>query len=245
MELTLEILTGESCKFQVLDTTTGESGYLSDSSEVVKDRFKFTDTIKIYALQINKIDNSYLEYSSIQWLSENKYVDIPTKFDGWFTLNYLVLPTKEYVETNKEELKELYTTIYCSDGIHLYKLQEDQFVEVNLVEVIEVNPNNTTISKYTEDLVSICHLKECYIDICKQIFELRGFSKCLVNGSVDSQLIYNRDLIWMTINIVSYLVEFGEFTEAERIIELFGGCNNVCKSKYSTTNSNNCGCSQV
>lgn len=243
MKLTLEILTGESCKFQVLDTTSGESGYLPDSSEVVKDRFKFTDTIKIYTLQINKIDNSYLEYSSIQWLEESKYVDIPTKFDGWFTLNYLVIPTKDYVERNKDSLRELYNIIYCSDGIDLYKLNEDQFIKVELAELLEINPEGTTISKYTEDLVSICYLKECYIDICKQIFELRGFSKCLNNSSIDSQLIYNRDLIWMTINNISYLVEFGEFEEAERIIELFGGCNNVCKSKYSTTNSSNCGCS--
>lgn len=243
MKLTLEILTGESCKFQVLDITSGESGYLSDSSEVIKDRFKFTDTIKIYALQINKIDKSYLEYSSIQWLEESKYVDIPTKFDGWFTLNYLVIPIKDYVEKNKDSLKELYNTIYCSDGIDLYKLNEDQFIKVELAELLEINPEGTTISKYTEDLVSICYLKECYIDICKQIFELRGFNKCLNNNSIDSQLIYNRDLIWMTINNISYLVEFGEFGEAERIIELFGGCNNVCKSKHSTTNSNNCGCS--
>lgn len=243
MELTILIETGESCKFQVLDTTSGESGYLSDSSEVVKDRFKFTDTIKIHALQINKTDNSYLEYSSIQWLEESKYIDIPTKFDGWFTLNYLVIPIKDYVERNKDSLKQLYNTIYCSDGIDLYKLSEDQFIKVELIELLEINPEGTTISKYTEDLVSICYLKECYIDICKQIFELRGFSKCLNNNSIDSQLIYNRDLIWMTINNISYLVEFGEFEEAERIIELFGGCNNVCKSKYSTTNSSNCGCS--
>lgn len=243
MKLTLLIETGESCKFQVLDTTNGESGYLSDSSEVVKDRFKFSDTIKIYALQINKLDSNYLQYSSIQWLAENKYVDIPTEFDGWFTLNYIVIPTKEYVEVHKEELKELYTAIYCSDGVNLFKLQNDQFIDVQLEEILEVNSVDTTISKCVEELVSICYLKKCYIDICKQIFELRGFSKCLTNGSIDSQLIYNRDLIWMTINIISYLVEFGEFEEAERIIELFGGCNNVCKSKYTTTTSNGCGCS--
>lgn len=242
MELTLEILTGESCKFQVLDTTAGESGY-TDSSEVVKDRFRFVDTVKIYALQINKLDNSYLSYSNIQQLKENKYIDIPTSFDGWFTLNYIVIPTKEYVETNKEALKELYSIIYCSDGVNLFKLWDDDFSEIQIEEILEVNPTDTTISKYTEDLVSICHLKECFIDICKQIFELRGFSKCLTKGTIDSQLIYNRDLVWMTINIISYLVEFGEFGEAERIIELFGGCNNVCKSKYTTTAGNNCGCS--
>lgn len=241
MKLTLSIDVDTSCNLQLLDTTTGESGYLSEESEVVKDRFKFTDTVKIYTLQLNKLDSTDLTYSNIQWLQENIYIDVPVKTDGWYTLDYLVIPTKDYVESNMEDIRDLYTLIYCSDGSDIFKLVEGEFTNVPIEELIEVNPENTTISRYTEELVSTCFLEQCYINICKQIFELRGFNKCFKN-SVDSQIIYNRDLVWMTINVINYLAEFKEFQEAERLIELFRECNNVCKSEYTIATGNGCGC---
>lgn len=246
MELTLLIETEESCNFKLLDTTCGDSGYLPESSQgFVKDRFKFKDTIGIVQIVLNKTtglevvqDSTFIgHYVSSDWTT------FSNNFDGWFTINYIVLPTKEWFDSNQDNLSN-YTYVYYSDGTYIYKYYEGESTQATFEEVLEVNTVDTTISRTEEQCVSICYLKKCFINICKQIFDLRGFSKCLTKGNVDSSLIYNRDLIWMTINIISYFTEFGQLSEAQRIIELLEeGCNGICKSYNREPNQSGCGCS--
>lgn len=246
MKLTLLIETGESCNFKLLDTTCGDLGYLPESSqEFVKDRFKFKDTVGIVQMVLNKTTETKVvqepifikHYISPDWITLNN------NFDGWFTINYIVIPTKEWFDNNQDKLSN-YTYVYYSDGEVIYKYFGGESTQTTFEEILEINTTDTTISKTEEQCVSICYLKKCFINICKQIFDLRGFSKCLTKGNVDSTLIYNRDLIWMTINIVSYFTEFEQLSEAQRIIELLEeGCNGICKSYNRESTSNGCGCS--
>lgn len=240
MELNITIQTGESCEFKVIDNST----YLDEGSEeIIANQFKFKDTVKIYTIYKNTLEESTIIKTLTEYLESNKEYSIPIDFDGWFTFVYMVIPTKEYVETNKETIQSYYDNIYCSDGIDLYKYSEEQFTKITLEELIEINPERTTISKCVENLFSLCYLKNCYINLCKQLFDKRGFSKCYTFNE-DYQLIYNRDLIWMTINVISYLIELGDFNEAQRIIELFNECNNICKSiNQSGFTRRNCNCS--
>ena len=53
-------------------------------------------------------------------------------------------------------------------------------------------------------------------------------NKCL--SSEYSNDIYARDFIWMTLNIIDYLVQFEQYMEAERIIEEFSSCGGFCNS---------------
>ena len=57
MELKIKVCTNDSCKVIILDDTgTGENGYLPESSSViVKNRFKYSDTVSIDVLQHNKL----------------------------------------------------------------------------------------------------------------------------------------------------------------------------------------------
>lgn len=246
MELNILIETGESCYFNIKDVTCGDSGYLPESSQTQETgRFKYSDTIGLLRLTLNKSNESIMIYPKvfISHNEESKSISLPTNFDGWFTIEYIVIPTKEWFDASQDQLSN-YNTVYYSDSTNIYKYYQEESTTISETELFERNPEGTTISKLTQDFMSICFLKKCFIEICKHLFNLRGFAKCKVKGGVDDNIIYNRDLIWMTINVISYLTEFGQLAEAQRILEAWeGDCNGICKSRNREQSVNGCGCS--
>ena len=245
MELNINVTTSDSCKIIVSDIST----YLAeDFSGTVKGKFKYSDTVSIDVLQHNKTtetvyrDPIYTKHDTLQ------PINIPVKFDGWFDVIHLVLPSIEWfnreIDKSEGSALGLYDLVYFSDGIDIYKYLDGNVSQVTINEVLEVNPINTTISKTNRDYVSICFLRKCYINLCQQIFEDRGFSRCWNKNKVDSELIYKRDLVWMAINVIKYLTECEQLAEVERIIETIQGCNGLCVSSNLTSKTNGCGCSK-
>lgn len=245
MELNINVTTSDSCKIIVSDIST----YLAeDFSGTVKGKFKYSDTVSIDVLQHNKTtetvyrDPVYTKHDTLQ------PINIPVEFDGWFDVIHLVLPSIEWfnreIDKSEGSALGLYDLVYFSDGIDIYKYLDGNVSQVTINEVLEVNPINTTISKTNRDYVSICFLRKCYINLCQQIFEDRGFSRCWNKNKVDSELIYKRDLVWMAINVIKYLTECEQLAEVERIIETIQGCNGLCVSSNLTSKTNGCGCSK-
>ena len=245
MELNINVTTSDSCKIMVSDIST----YLAeDFSGTVKGKFKYSDTVSIDVLQHNRTtetvyrDPIYTKHDTLQ------PINIPVEFDGWFDVIHLVLPSIEWfnreIDKSEGSALGLYDLVYFSDGIDIYKYLDGNVSQVTINEVLEVNPINTTISKTNRDYVSICFLRKCYINLCQQIFEDRGFSRCWNKNKVDSELIYKRDLVWMAINVIKYLTECEQLAEVERIIETIQGCNGLCVSSNLTSKTNGCGCSK-
>ena len=245
MELNINVTTSDSCKIMVSDIST----YLAeDFSGTVKGKFKYSDTVSIDVLQHNKTtetvyrDPVYTKHDTLQ------PINIPVEFDGWFDVIHLVLPSIEWfnreIDKSEGSALGLYDLVYFSDGIDIYKYLDGNVSQVTIIEVLEVNPINTTVSKTNRDYVSICFLRKCYINLCQQIFEDRGFSRCWNKNKVDSELIYKRDLVWMAINVIKYLTECEQLAEVERIIETIQGCNGLCVSSNLTSKTNGCGCSK-
>ncbi len=251
MELNIKVYTDDSCKIIVRDDIEiGGSGYLPESSSVtVMNRFKYSDTVSIDVLQHNKVDNPEIQ-TPIYTLHNTEVapITLPVGFDGWFSVYHIVLPSEEWFL--KEKAKEsgsslsLYDVVYYSDGNGVFKYINGEVSSVKLEEVIERNSQGTTISKIDKNYVSICFLKKCYISLCQQIFNSRGFSKCWNKNSLDSDLIYRRDLVWMAINVIKYMTQFNQLSEAERIIERIGGCNGLCKSEFRQIANHGCGCNK-
>lgn len=245
MELNINVTTSDNCKIMVSDIST----YLAeDFSGTVKGKFKYSDTVSIDVLQHNKTtetvyrDPVYTKHDTLQ------PINIPVEFDGWFDVIHLVLPSIEWfnreIDKSEGSALGLYDLVYFSDGIDIYKYLDGNISQVTIIEVLEVNPINTTVSKTNRDYVSICFLRKCYINLCQQIFEDRGFSRCWNKNKVDSELIYKRDLVWMAINVIKYLTECEQLAEVERIIETIQGCNGLCVSSNLTSKTNGCGCSK-
>lgn len=189
--------------------------------------------------------NPYSQYSFENQIDINK--------DMWLTLHYVILPTKEYVYNNIElyNEKDYNFNFYISNNeLYLYhKNTTDE--KINPSEFFSLIPNEkSNVLSISKEYVSIHNLYECYIDFCQQLFQNRGFSKCWNKNTVDSELVYKRDLVWMAINVVDYLVDLHEkpnptLEEAERIIELIHSCTGVCSENNDISNRRyGCGCSK-
>ena len=240
MELNINITTSDKCKIVVQDVST----YLAeDFSGIVKGKFKYSDTISIDVLQHNQtLKTIYTKHDTL------KSIDIPIGFDGWFSLVHLVIPNIEWFNKELEKTEGsalgLYDIVYLSDRINICKYINRETSQVTIDDILEINTVNTTISRISRDFVSICFLRKCYINLCQQIFNDRGISKCWNKNKVNSELIYKRDLVWMAINVVKYLTQCEQLAEADRVIKTIQGCNGLCVSTNLTNNTNGCGCSK-
>ena len=243
MELSINISTNSNCKCEI--TVEDTSTYLQeDSTSFQKGSFKESDTMPMVLLYLNTIENP-----SIKSVTFNK--EVPVKFDGWFTVYYVVLPTRQWFQnalraSSQVDILGVYDSVYYTDGANVYKYNprtQNTSEVTDLAEIIEINPVNTTISITSKDYVSICFLTKCYINLCQQIFESKGLTQCWNKNNIDSELIYKRDLVWMAINVIKYMVECNQLYEAERIIELLHSCNGVCSDKKVRNNVKGCGCS--
>ena len=104
---------------------------------------------------------------------------------------------------------------------------------------MERNIEGTTIKKCKVELFFTGNLQQCYINHCK-----RMFTESLIACSADEADIYTRDFIWMTLNILDYLIGFKQFMEAQRILENFDSCGGFCKTSR-IKNTSSCGCSKA
>lgn len=239
--MNLDILIGSDndCKLKVKDITK-ESEYRT----LFGVEFGKENSMAIDVLTYNRISGEEIkDYSFSDNSGDDIYLNIPE--DGWITLSHIVLPTKEWIELNKNKFvdkpKDYY--IYCMDNESVYRYLNGTFYEVTIDSIIQQNLYNTTISKVEKDYVSICYLRNCYINICQQVFKsLCGIGNC--NDKVDKELSTKRDLVWMGINVIKYMVQFEMLEEAERIIERLISCHGICP-QTKQSKSSGCGCSKA
>ncbi len=245
----INVITSDNCKVYIEDT----SAYLSENISEGKHQFKYSDTISIDILRHNKLQETVHKEVTFSDHSTKDPIQIPVNIDGWFSIVHVVLPSKNWFEAQLEKQEGsrlgLYDFVYFSDGVTIYKYNprtEETPTTVPLDEILELNLNAGDYTIYTteKDYVSICFLRKCYINLCKQIFNERGFSPCWNKNTIDSELVYKRDLAWMAINVIKYLTECEQLNEVERIIETLQGCNGLCTSSNMTSKTNGCGCSK-
>lgn len=128
------------------------------------------------------------------------------------------------------------------DELNPYYYREGKFYkninEVELREIIEVNPEVSKLNVEYEDYFCKCHLWNCYVKVCQEIFDKRASTRC-DTPAVDSSLIYKRDLLNSTINVIDYMTYLGQWVEAQRLLERISGCNGLCNTE---SNTKSCGC---
>ena len=166
--------------------------------------------------------------------------------DGYYVINHYVLPTKEwcesYLKSTDTELAEFIANgIYYVDEDKLYKIVSGEVEEAEVKELLERNYEGTNVLQCKIDLFFNGNLQQCYINYCKKIYDSL-LNKC--NKSDYNNDIYARDFIWMTLNIIDYLVGFKQYMEAERVIEQFNSCGSFCQNS-NTSNHSSCGCSKT
>lgn len=167
--------------------------------------------------------------------------------DGYYVVNHFVLPTREwyddYLNSTDTELSEFISNgIYFIEDDKLMKVVDGEITEVEVKELLERNYEGTDILHCKIDVFYNGNLQQCYINYCKKLYDAL-LNKCKTSDYNSD--IYARDFIWMTLNIIDYLVGFKQFLEAERIIEQFKTCGGFCQNNDSHKNYSGCGCSKT
>lgn len=237
MELKIKVRTNDSCQVTIFDETE-----YWESENISKGNFTYSDTVSVDVLQWNGTqETTYEDPVFTVHEDQDDPVTIDVEKDGWFTVAHLVLPSQDWFENAADSTLELYSIVYYTDGETIYKYVDGETSEVEAEEIMEVNTTDTTLSRTTEDYVSICYLIQCFINYCKQIFENSAFTTCW-NKNEDDETAYKRDLVWMAICVIKYLVKCGQLYEAQRYIEQMDGCNGLCPSDDDTSTTSGCGC---
>ena len=193
------------------------------------------------------IDDNYASIDDNYIALESKDIsEFQLKNDGKLTAYHFIIPTKQWLNKfTSEVLFQTYPILIYYDNGQFYKSIDggvtSELITYELIK--EINPITTNIAKCKKPTFSICFLYKCYINYCKQILE-QNISKCITK---DSDLIFKRDFVWMTINVIKYYLDLKQLSEAQRLLEETMSCNGFCKSsflKYSLTNNtvSGCGC---
>lgn len=211
-------------------------------------KYKYSKTVTL-----NTILKVNMEEAVLQDILIHKHEDdvdvcnFHVEDDGYYIVNHYVLPTKEWYDSfiqnpDQDILDFISSGIYFIDNDKLYKAVNGEIKEAEVKELLERNYDGTNILHCKIDIFFNGNLQQCYINYCKKIYDSL-LNKCKQQG-FDSD-IYARDFIWMTLNIIDYLVGFQQFMEAERIIEQFRTCGGFCNSNNNNIKYKDCGCSKT
>lgn len=171
--------------------------------------------------------------------SSDDVSDFHIEEDGLYMVSHYILPKKDSLEYIDELAKKKF--VFAYDGEHIVKYWNGQWDIVQINDFISLNINNNfTVALSQDYMFSMCGLKECFFNINREILgKFCGADRC--NTQKHKDLVYKRDLLWMAINVIDYLLDEDRYFEALNIMRELIGCTGFCKdnSKYG---SDGCGC---
>lgn len=266
MESKFTILKEKSCRVNIVDTSNKVE--VSTIKEIAHEDSTIINIIvnntiggdKIARYEIIDISNNPKESISLGYIKTELQPSDPDSFDyiaqesneissfqlpndGKFTIYHIILPNQKwYNKFNSHDLFTNYSYVYYYDGKQIKKTRDGETIEdADLLEVATRNSVGTTIFKASKVDFSTCFLMNCFLNYCKIIFK-QNKNKCIVK---DDAIIFKRDFIWMTLNIIKYYLDFGQMEEAQRLLEEVMSCNGFCTPNilnFDLTNGNISGC---
>jgi hypothetical protein len=123
--------------------------------------------------------------------------------DGYYVVDHMIIPNLKWLENSSEDYLNYYETIYITDNEKVYKLVNNELEECSVKEIVERNIEGTTIKKCKINVFFTGNLQQCYINTCKQLF-----NNLLTECSGEKVDTFSRDFVWMTLNIIDYLIGF-------------------------------------
>lgn len=113
------------------------------------------------------------------------------------------------------------------------------FQDIDIEELIFSDLSNSTAFIESQYTFTTCHLEECYYRHCNEYF-----SKLCDQCEDFSEKIKIRDMIWMSINVIKYLLDQESLFEAQRIVEKLIKCSGICYNLKNEVKNVGCGCSE-
>lgn len=236
-------------------TSVGSVYYTFEESStvnmLVSISYDGTKTVQDYDITAHEVSVNDKTQEEVNVPDES---DFEFPIDSLYEIVHIILPTRDYVDKYYAQIKDVFPNgVYFVEDDKVYKFLEYKagtlpvytVEDVTMQELLEINTAQTTIIKETKNTFSMCQLKDCYNSLVKKLLDaLCGLQKCSA-PSAYSQDIFNRDLIWMTINIIRYSIEQGQYYEAQRYLEKIQTCGGVCSQPVSNSKSSSgCGCNR-
>ncbi len=249
MNLTFNVCDIGDRYIRIQDITQQGDEYLPEDNQGI-DRyfnFKYSETCTVNILRYNSTTDPYT--SNIEYTTHDHYLDeaeIRINKDGYYTVYHLVLPTIDWLDKKLQDGEfnlDTYQAIYVTDGQKIYKYLNSKLIECEESEYTQVNTYNTTLSRCEKQFFHFYDLYNCFIKLSENVFN-NSLSKCSdKNYNIKSDR-YNRDFIWISINIMKLYVKNEQYEAAQLLLEKLDSCNGICKQKQNNVNtSSSCGCS--
>lgn len=241
MEFSIEVHNSPNGEITINDFSKEYGQYIDEDLEVITsfDSYKYSECVTLNTItKIGTCDITLIDVLLNEHTEELDSCVFKVKKDGYYVVDHFVLPNMKWLENSSDEYKQYYETIYVTDGQKIYKQINGELEECTIKEIMERNIEGTTIKKCKIEIFFTGNLQQCYINHCKKIFT-DSLGKCESYGD-----IYARDFIWMTLNIIDYLIGFKQFMEAQRILETFDKCGGFCNT-HKIKNTVSCGCSKA
>lgn len=236
-------------KLQIFGLTYQDGQYLPEDIDenslegyYMQNIFRYSDTYTLNIIQYHST-----EKDEVVGVISNKHDTVIRDLceyiiekDGYYTIYHIILPTIQWLEVELEKEQNILNEIHCyvTDGCSIYYYDGENLILQDLEVFTEINTNGTTISLASKKIFNVVYLYECYINKCKQSLK-DSYNKCPENLNED--LIYIRDLIWITLCVIRYLTELEKYEEAQNIIEVISKCNYICNLQIKS-NKQNCNC---
>ena len=259
MEFKIDICNSVQGDLTVLDLSKEYDQYLSEEEEVASTYedtllFKYSKSVtvnvlmKIGTTEITFLDALIHEHNQLEnGVYKDDACTFNLKEDGFYTIDHYIFPNIDWYNWYKneapQEYKDKINRVYIIDEGVIKKEVEGVLKETTLREVLEMNLEGTPIQQEHINTFFTGNMQQCYINYCKKLFNAL-LNKC--RTSAYNEDLYARDFIWMTLNIIDYLIQFEQFMEAEKIVEEFNTCGGFCQdNKYGQHTAHGCGCSKA
>ena len=172
--------------------------------------------------------------------------------DGLYVIAHIILPSEVWladVLSKDPSALDKYSLIYYYNTTNkkFYQYINASSIEVTLETILatdatppeDITALVNTIVRSDKQTFIMTYLNACFNDMCKTL--LLSLSKaCNKEKLADS--IYNRDLIWMSINVIKYCLDTSQLYEAQRYLEEIIWCDALCNSTNLPNTTSNCGC---
>lgn len=154
----------------------------------------------------------------------------PIKYDGRYIIIHAIIPTKSTGNFAR--------TFLYSDG-KLVEAVGGKQVEVGF-EIFDIDLEDTNIQVMKKEAFVLYNLWQCYLNYCKRQFE----QECSQNShcnDCNNEFTEYRNLVWIFLNTIQYLMKLGRPEKAQELLEAITGCNSFCSNEMFSK-LYDCGC---
>ena len=241
-----------TCGIQVEGLERDADQYL-DEPQVSVRNYTFEHTVTLNVLySIDSKENQTRDLYNIVPHTDIDIDNMDVQQDGLKQIDHYIIPTQEwfnYVLERDISHFDAYSIVYYFNTTDekFYKYLNGVVQEVFIQEITEVNPDETTLIKCSNNTFEMCHLEKCFFKLCMYLLENMPCTDPCFETKMKSFKgdILNRDIVWMAINAIKYCLEQGQYFRAQAILEQIETCWGICKetNKNISSNYSGCGCS--